>query len=453
MPLRTGNNTIMTQINKYADKAAYGADTDRDRTRSAVSHIEQDGMIYDGVNIVVGKNAAGIGDLVVFDKTAGVIQYIKGRTLNADKLSSNLVPMAVVYARKGDKVLIVSLENAKYNGSENIRWAAPYEVALSGFNLAEGGEFTIKINTTNYTFTYAAGATLADIVANIAKNLPNYNNTVYGGWTAVVSGGEIIMTSNTYSVAYSTIDAVSGCAIRHTAENINYQTTLTGLLISGTIESVRRNNRVNSPLVGFNSEKFLQYYSVNGSEKTGQKPGSMEVIRESVFTTQANPDLVAAYLTYHNYLLGEHMMQYPSAYGAAVRDGKVNTRLVGLLRFTDIRGNSTACYPAAAAALDYGIAVDGAAIGLEAGGWWLPSVEEVYLLMRDRVITVTDIERDPVNRTLTRMNKTTCYGIIFSLWSSCEFNQGSTLLYYGITGGLTNIHKYFSRECRPVSSL
>ena len=68
------------------------------------------------------------------------------------------------------------------------------------------------------------------------------------------------------------------------------------------------------------------------------------------------------------------------------------------------------CYPAAAAALEYGVAVEGATTGLEAGGWWLPSVEEVYLLMHDRVLTADDVERDPVNRTLARLGKTTCYG-------------------------------------------
>lgn len=444
----------MTQVNKYTDKAAYGADTNRDRNLSAVSHIEQDNTTsYDGVNIVVGKNAAGIGDLVVFDKAEGVIKYLKGATLIPDKLPLSLVPLAVVYARKGDKVLIVSLDNATYNGSASIPWAARYEVALSGFNLATGGEFTIKINTTNYTFTYAAGATLADLVANIKANLPNYNNADYGGWSASVSGNEVIMTSNTHLNAYAIIDAVSGCTIRRTPENVSYQTTLTGLLVSSTTEYARRNNRVNSILFGCNYEKFLQYYSVSGSENTGYKPGSEAIIRKSVFTAQANPDLVAAYPTYRDYLFGEHIMQYPSAYGAVMRDGKVNTGLVGPLRFTDIRGNSVACYPAAAAALGYGVAVDGAATGLEAGGWWLPSVNETYLLMSDRALTVTDLERDPVNRTLTRMGKATCYGSNYYLWTSCENSSIYAFLYYGNYGYISGNRKYGEVSVRPVSSL
>lgn len=49
----------MAQVNKYADKAGYTADKNRKDTQSAVSYIENDGMlVYDGVNVVVDKPAA-----------------------------------------------------------------------------------------------------------------------------------------------------------------------------------------------------------------------------------------------------------------------------------------------------------------------------------------------------------------------------------------------------------
>ena len=58
----------MSQVNKYADKAGYTADKNRKDTQSAVSYVEDDGvLIYDGVNTVIRKSAAGVGDLVVFD--------------------------------------------------------------------------------------------------------------------------------------------------------------------------------------------------------------------------------------------------------------------------------------------------------------------------------------------------------------------------------------------------
>ena len=155
----------MSQVNKYANKAGYTADKNRKDTQSAVSYIEDDGaLIYDGVNVVVDKPAAGVGDLAVFDKTTGTIRFVKGATLVAEQLPPQLVPVAVVYARQGERVLIVSLENATV-GSQ--RWAYSYEVALSGFDLAAGGEFTLNIYIREFSFTYPAGSTLADIAALI----------------------------------------------------------------------------------------------------------------------------------------------------------------------------------------------------------------------------------------------------------------------------------------------
>lgn len=448
----------MAQVNKYADRAAYTADTKRLSTKSAVSFIENETTtIYDGVNIVVGKSAAAIGDLAVFDKTDGAIKYIKSATIVKAQIPANLVPLAVVYARRGEQLLIVSLENA----SGGIRWAHTYEVALSGFNLDAGGTIVLKLGSgssaAEVSITYVAGATLADVASAINATLkggtPNYSSADYGGWAAAAEDNFVVMASNTYSATWAVIDVVSGCQITKTPEDANYQTTLTGVLIDGSTEYVRRENGVNTSLAGCNPEKFLQYYSANGTNTTGIKPGSSIIIRESAFTEEVNPELVAAYPTYRDYLLGEHMLQYPAAYGALLRDGKANTTKIGSLLFVDIRGESVPCYPAAAAALDYGIAVDDATTGLEAGAWWLPSVDEVYLLMHDRVLASADRESDPVNRTLSRLGKTTCYGSGYTVWTSCEYNSDLAFIYNGNTGGVGNSNKYGTVAVRPVSAL
>lgn len=449
----------MTQVNKYADKAAYAADTKRLSTKSAVSFLENESAtIYDGVNALVGKSAATIGDLAVFDKTDGVIKFIKGATIAKAQIPANLVPLAVVYARRGEKVLIVSLE---WTPTANHRWAASYEVALWGFNLAAGGTIVLTLGSgssaAQVSVTYPAGATLADIAAAINATLkggtPNYSSADYGGWTATAVADFVVMSPNTHNAGRAAIDVVSGCEITRTPENVNYQTTLTGLLIEGTVEYVRRNNRANMSFGGCNPEKFLQYYSANGTEKTGLKPGSSDIIRESVFTEEANPELVAAYPTYRDYLFGEHLMQYPSAFGAVLRDGKTNTAKIGGLRFVNIHGESVPCYPAAAAALDYGITVDGAVTGLEAGAWWLPSVDDVYLLMHDRVLTSADRESDPVNRTLSRLGKTTLYGSGPYLWTSCEYYYSNAFIYTGHAGSVSNSSKCNTYSVRPVSAL
>ena len=444
----------MSQVNKYADKAGYTADKNRKDTQSAVSYIENDGMlVYDGVNVVVDKPAAGVGDLAVFDKTTGTIRFVKGATLLPAQLPPELVPVAVVYARQGERVLIVSLENATVSSQ---RWAYSYEVALSGFDLAAGGSavllFGVGIYEIELPITYAAGASLADIAAQI-----NADATVKSkyGWTASVdeATARIIVSSNTWTPEFATIKVVSGCQITRPPEDVNYQTTLTGVLIEGATDPVRRKNGVDASLAGCNPEEFLRYYSANGSEKTGQQPGSSEIIRESAFTEEANPALVAAYPTYRDYLFGEHLLQYPAAYGALLRDGKTDTHLIGRLTFEDIYGKTQYRYPAAAAALDYGITVEGATTGLEAGAWWLPSVDEIYLLMHDRVLTAADVGKDPVNRTLSRLGKATCYGSNTTFRTSCEHNYALAFVYNGYTGNLNGNYKYSTYFVRTVSAL
>ena len=444
----------MSQINKYADKAAYEADAARLKTLSSESYIENDGeLIYDGVNTVIRKSAAGVGDLVVFDKTDSTLKFIKGDTLVTEKIPPQLIPVAVVYARQGERVLIVSLENATV-GSQ--RWAYSYEVALSGFDLAAGGTAVLSFGQGIYAMelpiTYAAGASLADIAAQI-----NANATVKStyGWTASVdeATARIIVSSNTWHPDFAIIKVVSGCQITRPPEDVNYQTTLTGVLIEGATDPVRRKNGVDASLAGCNPEEFLRYYSANGSEKTGQQPGSGEIIRESAFTEEANPALVAAYPTYRDYLFGEHLLQYPAAYGALLRDGKTDTHLIGRLTFEDIYGKTQYRYPAAAAALDYGITVEGATTGLEAGAWWLASVDEISLLMHDRVLTAADVEKDPVNRTLSRLGKATCYGSNTTFRTSCEHNYALAFVYNGYTGNLNGNYKYNTYFVRTVSAL
>lgn len=185
----------MSQVNKYANKAGYTADKNRKDTQSAVSYIEDDGaLIYDGVNVVVDKPAAGVGDLAVFDKTTGTIRFVKGATLVAEQLPPQLVPVAVVYARQGERVLIVSLRNA----ASEVRWAYSYEVALSGFNLAAGGEFTLNIYIREFSFTYPAGSTLADIAALI-NSKPELKATY--SWVASASEelSAVVMTCDAWS--------------------------------------------------------------------------------------------------------------------------------------------------------------------------------------------------------------------------------------------------------------
>ena len=73
--------------------------------------------------------------------------------------------------------------------------------------------------------------------------------------------------------------------------------------------------------------------------------------------------------------------------------------------------------------------------------------------MHDRVLTSADRESDPVNRTLSRLGKTTCYGSGYYPWTSCECNSNSAFFYHGGTGNVSSSSKYYAFAVRPVSAL
>lgn len=73
--------------------------------------------------------------------------------------------------------------------------------------------------------------------------------------------------------------------------------------------------------------------------------------------------------------------------------------------------------------------------------------------MHDRVLTSADRESDPVNRTLSRLGKTTCYGSGYYPWTSCECNANIAFLYSGYAGSVDISNKYGAYAVRPVSAL
>lgn len=433
----------MSQVNKYADKAGYTADKNRKDTQSAVSYVEDDGeVIYDGVNVVVDRDAADAGDLAVFDKTDGTLKFVKGATLLYDRLPPELVPMAVVYGRRGERVRIVALQHLGF-----YKWAVAYEVKLSGFDLSAGGNFTLTVDNTSSEFTYPAGATLASIAAQI-----NADTTIAGySWKATASDeiAAIVMECNTSAENYKKISA-TGCTLTKHAEDVDYQTT-TAIIPQKTTVNVRRRNGVDSQLAGCDNDAFLEYYRENGSTSTNVPLGSSTIIRESVFTEADNPALFAAYPTYRDYLFGEHLAEYPSAYEAFLQDGKDNTAILAGKTKTDFYGKTVPCYPAAAAAAAYGMQVAGMTTGLEAGAWWLPSAEELWLMAKGLIFAQP---YDPVNRTLSVSGKViakTDYMASSTEYSSLYYFQVNQ---YGNTRWMLQQQgKSISSIVRPVSEL
>lgn len=440
----------MKYINKYADLAAYTADTNRPSEDKTISKVAGT-LRYEGKNIIVDKKYCDIGDTMVFDKSANTIKAVKLDTLNTEKLGSNYVIGGVVYYRTEEMAHVVA-----HNAAASAPWGAPYKVKVTGFDFATGGSFTITVNTTTTgTITYTTSDTLTTIATAMMAALQAAGFTAATGWscTAYQDYNCVVVQQNWYTpnvTIFTVTDA--DLKVNRTILTGNYQTALSGVVTP--YGYIRRNDGVDTSYAGCNLEKFILYYSVNGDDLTGQAVGAASIIRESRFNDIDNPLLVTAYGTYRNYMQAK-MLQYPFSKGAIIDDnGKANTATLSAIMYTDYDDVSKPGYPAAYNAKNYGIVTEGYTTGFEAGNWYLESVRLTYILMKDityGLTGITGINADPVNRSIYAAG-----GSMISLagypWTSTESSGNIAWVYDGYGGTMFSNGKFSVRCVRPVSA-
>ena len=430
----------MAQINKYSNNAAYVADTTRLGVKSAVSMLsDSQKIVYDGVNVITQLSSAAQGDVIVYDTVSSTLKVLKAGTILKAQLPATLIPTAVVYAVLGRKVLVMSILNAA-----SAQWAHSYDCLMSNSNLttflANGGTISINTKSGVNLITVPAGSTVAGVVALI-----NANTTIKSdAWTAKVGTNGIIMSLNTWNTALMTL-SVDGVDWVVTRQAINYQTTLSGILGAATTNQIRRVNGCNSYFAGANNPKFLAYYSANGTIPTSSIPvGSSTIVDKSSFeTSDFCASLRARYSAYSDYLYGEHNARYPINYGYMSSDsGLANTITLSSKTFIGVDGSQEIAYPAANNALSF------AASGIGAGSWWLPSVKEMFLMIKDAALDLTD----KVNKSLSALGGSPISTSVY-YWCSDECTSNSAVFYYGYYGSLSGGSKGDVASVRPVSAL
>ena len=437
------------QVNSYTDRAAMAADQQRLGTKSSVSLIQDSSAaLHGGVNCVIyDKNCAGEGDLVCHDADAGLPCFVKAATLVKAQLPANLTPVGVVYARNGEKVLVVSLSNA----GASAKWAHSYEVAIGQIDTSAAGSISVTVKAAGsygqdtVTAPYEAGATLETIAAALTSAFDALENQHTKCWTAEADGERIILSHNYWSKCE--VESVSGAAVLVTDET-DWQNSYA--LITAN-QNVRRENGVNSNFAGCNFPRFLDYYSSNGTT-----PASAVGLRSSTIVNRTAFEgseycsaLREAYPDYESYLRGEHMLRFPGSCPPLLVDGEETTSLLAAKKGTAVRGADEPLFPAALRASQF----DAGAEGFGAGMWHLPSVEEIVLLMRHRRFNAADEAPDPVNDTLKEMGKTTLYANGVWAWTCCEHHVNHAFYYNGSNGNVSTNLKYNASSVRPVSAL
>ena len=408
----------MKYIKNYENQSAYNADTTRPTDSSVVSNIETVGVRYDGKNVFVPKESADVGDIVVVDN--GELRYIKLDTYDA--ALTTVEPIGVVYYRTNGEIRVI------YKAAlGNTQGAAPMRVKVEGFDLVNGGTHTITVNSSTYPFTYSAGATLSDVSAAILAALPTG-----AGWSVETKVGYVVIRRNYYTPAISTF-TVSG--LTATILNADYQARLTGFLTP--YANFMRENGYSHTYAGANYERFLQYYEVSGSDATGVDPSVYSVVKRSVFNEVDNPLLVSAYGTYENYIL-DNLVKMPYSKDAIVdNDGKSNTEKLISYTYIDDDGVEKPSFPAAHAA---------SSVSAGNVNWWLPSAEEMAILVRGVKLNYSD----PLSRSLFAIGAR--FVITSSHWTSSERTSNSSWIYGGNGGYMLGNSKTYSFVVRAVSA-
>lgn len=296
--------------------------------------------------------------------------------------------------------------------------------------------------------SWEASASLESIAASINAQFKTLSDADDKAWVATVLGNQIVLAHNFY--LKDTVDSITGtgggAGVTFVEDDHNWQVEYAYL---SDTEFIRRNNGVDSYFAGSNYKKFLDYYRTNGSVPDANvPPGSSTIVKQDAFeNSEYCATLRAAYPDYFSYLFGEHFAQYPNASGVMLRDGKETTDLLASLKGTVVRGANEPRFPAAAAAKNYAVA-DAPEIG-----WWLPSVEEILLLMAERRLNAADTMEDPFNDTAVAMGTATAYGNGYYPWTCCEYSSNRAFLFYGTNGYVRNHYKCYTYTVRPVSAL
>lgn len=404
-------------INFYENESAYNADAERPTNQSTVSVIG-DEIRYDGKNIFVTKDTANVGDIVVVQD--GRLRYIKLDTYDSSLI--NIEPIGVVYHKSPDQVRVVYKDNL---GSE--RWAHPFRAKIEGFDLSNGGSYTIAVNGTDYPFDIEGGMTL-DEVGNVIEAEVGFSD----GITIEVGANYIVLNRSHYTPAINTFTSED---LEVTILNDDRQARYSGLLTPEL--NIARNNGVFTSFANANLLRSIAYREVSGSDDRNVGLDDSTQVKRELFNFEDNPLIFSEYGTYEK-CIESHMTRYPYSKGAITdKNGEKNTRILAAETFVDDDQIEKPKYPAASKAQE-----------AEGGGldWWLPSFEELFLL-----ISKIGGEDDVINRSLSAIGGNQL-SISSYYWSSTERSTHYSWGYYGNNGCMSGRYKTYSYTVRSVSA-
>lgn len=398
----------------YQTFAAYLAATLSD-TESTVSLItENNAVMYHGVNVI--KKFPRVGDFFV------VING-KKRFIDAENVTSELINalpvVGKVYYVQGRFFRYVSGVN---NHAEKWSDVCDFRIVPDS-SLFDGEQHSLDVTLQGtalpkFSFLYTGEDDPTEQLYLFTRDLDNYLGQYAQEWEVYInaSGNAILQLSDYQS--YESTNSITSCTL----------TKLVGSELEAENDDKMRNE--NGQIFNYyqvlNYSRALAYFATNGSTPatapTDIQPNTAPVKRACFEDNELGLNLRAKFGTYENYItkcmaylreLNVGIMQY--------RDGKEMTEK--LVAKTVLKNHLEECpYSAANYAHQYAAMFNGSAIeGYGAGSWWMASMYELGLLMREIKTDYTDA----INKNIEMVTGWSKINPTSNRWSCCRYSTNS----------------------------
>ena len=371
------------------------------------------------------KKIPEVGDIFII--VDGKKRFVSGSDCTKEFIDSQQA-VGVVYNVQGKTFYVVGGVN-----TVGQKWSQACDFEITAIP-SDSGTYAVKLNNTamgDFTYTKSTGTK-----TEFVNQLNTWLATNAQKWEAYMEDDDTaILQMPTYD-AYEDTSTIAGCTL---SKRVG-----TEVAAYDNLSCYDEQGHYHGWGLGMCRQRIEEYCKTQTRAEcnpTSRLDGVTQIMgtlpcSETYFNGELGDGLRANFANYQEYIdacmihvweLGRGLMQY--------RDGKFFTDLLADKKLL-IRGTSTPAYSAAYWAKTYDSGVE----GYGAGTFWLPSMHELSILMRNITVGTTKAV-DPVNVALSKRTGWSQISSTSYRGSACRYDSSSTWGYNGF--GYTDYYYFF----------